>query len=75
MEKVLQLNGRCFKKLVHIGLIQSVRYRIIELKARNTSRDAFAKMLSDPKNRMEGRFEQLELEGCLIQVVPYPTLD
>ena len=70
----MPLNGRCFKKLVHIGPVKSVQNRITELKARNTSRDAFATILYNPKKLMEGRFEQLELNGRSVQVVPYPTV-
>ena len=74
MEEVAPLNGRCFKKLVQIGPGKYVHDRIIKLMARNTSRDAFAAMLSNPKKLMEGLFEQLEPYGNLVQVVPYPTV-
>ena len=69
----MPLNGRCFKKLVYIGPVQSFKDSIIKLKARNASCGAFATMLSNPKKFMEGRFEQLELDGRPVQVVPYPT--
>ena len=52
-EKVVPLNGKCFKKLFQIFLGQSVQDRIINLKARNTSHDAFATMISNPKKLTE----------------------
>ena len=65
----MQINGRCLKKLVQIVPGQSVQDRIIDLKARNNSRDAFVAMLSNPKKLTEGRFEQLELNSFPVQVV------
>ena len=70
----MPLNGGFFKKLVHIDLGQYVRDHIIELKSINTSRDAFAKILSNQKKLMEGQFEQLELDCHPVQIVPYPTV-
>ena len=70
----MPLDVRCFKKLVQIGPGQSVQDRTIKTKARNTSLDAFATMLSNPKKLMEGRSEQLEIDCCPVQVVPYPTV-
>ena len=67
-------NIRCFKKLVQIVLGQSVKDHIIELEAIDTPSDAFAAILYDPKKLMEGRFEQLELYGRPVQVVPHPTV-
>ena len=69
----MPLNGSCLKKLVQIFPGQSIQDRIIKIKARNTSRDDFAAMLSNPKKLAEGRFEILELDGCPVQVVPYPN--
>ena len=73
-EEVLPFYGRCFEKLVHIFPGQQVQYRIIELKEINTSRDAFAAMLSNPKKVMEGQFEQLDIYGHPFQVIPYPAV-
>ena len=73
-EELVPLKGRCFKKLVQLGPGQSVQDRIIKLKTRNTSRDAFSVILSNPKKLMVGQFEQLELNDRPVQVVPYPNL-
>ena len=73
-KEVFPLNGRCLNKLVHIGPGQSFQYRITKLKARNTSRDAFATMLSNPKKLVEGRFEQVELNVRPVQVFTYQTV-
>ena len=62
-EEIVPLNGRCFKKLVHIVPGQSVNDCIIELKSRNTSCDAFVAIVSNPKKLLEGQFEKLELDG------------
>ena len=70
----MTLNERCFKKIVQLGPGQSVQDHIIELQARNNSRYAFTAMLSNSNNLMEGQFEQLELNGHAVQVVPYPTV-
>ena len=44
------------------------------MEAIDTPRDAFATMLSNPKNLMEGRFEQLELDSHPVQVVIHPNV-
>ena len=75
MEEVVPLNGRFFKKLFQTGLGQSVPDPIIDMKARKTSRDALAIILSNPKKLMEVRFEQLELDGRPFWVFPYPTVE
>ena len=74
MEEVVPLNGRRFNKIFQIVPRQSFQDRIIELEAINNPRDAFAAMLSNPKKLMEGRFEQLELNGRPVQGVPHPTV-
>ena len=70
----MPLNGRCVNKIFQIGPVKYVQDSIINLKARNTSCDAFSVMLSIPKKVIEGRFEQLELGGCPVQLIPYPTV-
>ena len=74
MEEVVPLNGRCFKKLVQLVPGQYIQDSIIKMKAINTSRCAFAKMISNPKKLMEDRFEKFELDGRMVRVVPYPTI-
>ena len=73
-EVVVPHNGRCFKKSLQIGPGQSIQDRIINMKSRKTSHDAFSAMLSNPNQLTEGRFEKLELNGLPVQVVPYPTV-
>ena len=70
----MPLNGSCFNKIVQIGLGHSVQDRIIKLKARNTSCDAFEVILSNPKNSMKGQFEQLDLDDHPVQFLPYTTV-
>ena len=70
----MPLNGRRFNKLVQVGQGKYVQERIIQMKARNNSCDAFSTILSNPIIFMELLFEKLELYGHLVQVVPYPTI-
>ena len=69
----MTINGSFFNKIFQIIPGQSFQDRIIELKESNSYCDFFAGILSNPKKLMEGQFEQLELDGCLVQIVPYPT--
>ena len=62
------------KEIIQIGPEQSIQDHIIDIKVRNNPCDAFATMLSNPNKLMEGQFEQLELDGRPVQVIPYPTV-
>ena len=70
----MPLNGMCLNKLVWIAPRQSVKDRIIALKARYTFCDEFSAMLSNLKNLTEGQFEQFKFNGGPVQVIPYPTV-
>ena len=69
------LMGNLLKKLVRVPLNMSPETHIENLNARPSAAEAYAAAMSYPRNIVENRCQDIELDGHSAVIMPYATED